>query len=94
MSRLFPILAILTLSACTDDFGDTASSPTDPTAEFAIEIPGDEIDNDGDGIIDEGIIDTGWPSYSGSRRRSAESGWRTIPSDPVDLGSDPVEYDQ
>ncbi len=86
MSRLLPLIAVLSLAACAGNDGDTASSPTDPTAEFEIEVPNDGIDNDGDGIVDEGIVDTGWPAYSGGRRRSLETGWRRIPTKPLTMG--------
>lgn len=82
MSRLFPILAVLSLAACVGNEGDTASTEVEPTTEFAIEIPGDGIDNDGDGEIDESVVDTDWPSYTGGRRRNIDTGWRTLPVRP------------
>ena len=84
MSRVFSLVALLSLAACNGEVIDSATS-TDPTVDFEIEIAGDGIDNDGDGEIDEGVVDTGWPSYTGSRRRSVESGWRTVPTYPLDI---------
>ncbi|TNE85783.1 MAG: hypothetical protein EP330_24415 [Deltaproteobacteria bacterium] len=77
MSRLLPFIALFSLAACDGEITDT-SSPTDPTVDFEIEIPNDGIDNDNDGTVDESGVDTGWPSYTGSRRRSLEAGWRHI----------------
>lgn len=66
MSRLLLYAGtILMVTACGDGFVEDSGSDVDPTTEFEITPPD---------------VDTGWPDYNGARRRSAQTGWRRVPS--------------